>query len=112
MRRFGRRISKIEICVVFAVGVAVAAGSRSVVCDAEEVFTDFTLEVFASGVPLLGVMQITIVSKVVCVVAVDDFGINGLNDVGVLDMMVEDGVVVVVSALDYSWWILWHVGGL
>jgi hypothetical protein len=104
LRRFGRRISKIEICVVFAVGVAVA--------DAEEVFTDFTLEVFASGVPLLGVMQITIVSKVVCVVAVDDFGINGLNDVGVLDMMVEDGVVVVVSALDYSWWILWHVGGL
>ena len=72
----------------------------------------FTLEAFESRVPLLGVLQITIVVKVVCVVAFNDFGINGLNDVLVLDMMVEDGVVVVVPALDDSWWILRHVGGL
>ena len=84
----------------------------SSVCDAEEVFTDFTLEVFASGVPLLGVLQITIVGKVVFVVAVDDFGNDGLNDVVVLDVLVEDGVGVRVPALDDSWWILWHVGGL
>ena len=38
----------------------------SVVCDAEEAFTDFTLEAFANRVPLLGVfLQITIVDKVV-----------------------------------------------
>ena len=52
MRRFGRRISKIGICVIFAVGGVIAAGSRSVVCDAKEVITDLTLEAFASGVPL------------------------------------------------------------
>jgi hypothetical protein len=29
----------------------------------------------------------------------------------VLDVMIEDGIGVVVSALDDLWWILWHVGG-
>ena len=59
----------------------------------------------------MGVLQITIVGKAVCVVAVDDFGVDGLNDVMVLDVMIEDGLGVVGPALDYSWWILWHVGG-
>ena len=29
----------------------------------------------------------------------------------VLDVMIEDGVSIVVPVLDDSWWILWHVGG-
>ena len=29
----------------------------------------------------------------------------------VLDVTIEDGVSIVIPALDNSWWILWHVGG-